>query len=382
MEEQVKKDPDQGKRIVKLDFTISSPKQRNELVKKLIQATPPEQLTRDFLDYLGWYIINQPTKGHNINTVNRLKTIKRHETSYQGLAAQFIEGQDAMYHLFSFDGKSALLIPKISISEQDLEDIPYLRKFRQCIEKIQREMRKASGRKKFLLKKQIIQMRQDQYVIKSIFKPPANITDAVNSFNNITFYNDIKVEDGKIIDNSLISFFNPKHVSLLLCNYSKLKEESYGKFQSDAYYMMMDFDNLVQDALKEKNPIYYDLVIHKIDGCNNLQVRKLLEENFGVTYSVEYISTLWRRKIPKIITQCATKNYLIWYYTEVEKGKWKRCSRCGQIKLANNLFFSKNNTSKDGLYSICKECRNKRKKVQHRLTEEQKKQRKLEKEKK
>jgi len=35
-----------------------------------------------------------------------------------------------MYHLFSFDGKSALLIPKISISEQDLEDIPYLRKFR------------------------------------------------------------------------------------------------------------------------------------------------------------------------------------------------------------------------------------------------------------
>ena len=136
------------------------------------------------------------------------------------------------------------------------------------------------------------------------------------------------------------------------------------------------------DEKWDRTKIYYDLVIHKIDGCNNLQVRKMLEENFGVTYSVEYISTLWRRKIPKIITQCATKNYLIWYYTEVEKGKWKRCSRCGQIKLANNLFFSKNNTSKDGLYSICKECRNKRKKVQHRLTEEQKKQRKLEKEKK
>ena len=48
------------------------------------------------------------------------------------------------------------------------------------------------------------------------------------------------------------------------------------------------------------------------------------------------------------------------HYTEEERGKWKRCSKCGQIKLANNRFFSKNNTSKDGWYSICKECRNKK----------------------
>jgi hypothetical protein len=40
-----------------------------------------------------------------------------------------------------------------------------------------------------------------------------------------------------------------------------------------------------------------------------------------------------------------------------EKGEYKRCSRCGQIKLANNKYFSINGTSKDGWYSICKECR-------------------------
>jgi hypothetical protein len=47
--------------------------------------------------------------------------------------------------------------------------------------------------------------------------------------------------------------------------------------------------------------------------------------------------------------------------TNEEYGKWKKCSRCGQIKLANNRFFSKNSTSKDGFYSICKCCRNKKK---------------------
>jgi hypothetical protein len=41
-----------------------------------------------------------------------------------------------------------------------------------------------------------------------------------------------------------------------------------------------------------------------------------------------------------------------------EKGAYKKCSRCGQIKLANNKYFSKNKTSKDGFYSICKACRN------------------------
>ena len=41
-----------------------------------------------------------------------------------------------------------------------------------------------------------------------------------------------------------------------------------------------------------------------------------------------------------------------------EKGKYKKCSRCGKIKLAHNKYFSKNKTSKDGFYSICKSCRN------------------------
>nr|DAG20838.1 MAG TPA: meiotic chromosome segregation protein [Caudoviricetes sp.] len=38
----------------------------------------------------------------------------------------------------------------------------------------------------------------------------------------------------------------------------------------------------------------------------------------------------------------------------------KKCSKCGQVKPANNLFFSKNKTSKDNWYSICKRCRNKK----------------------
>ena len=56
----------------------------------------------------------------------------------------------------------------------------------------------------------------------------------------------------------------------------------------------------------------------------------------------------------------AESDWLNNYYLNKEYGKYKKCSRCGQIKLAHNKYFSRNDTSKDGWYSICKECRNKK----------------------
>ena len=124
--------------------------------------------------------------------------------------------------------------------------------------------------------------------------------------------------------------------------------------------MMEDFDKLKAEALAEY-PLYNDLTKYKIEGKSNVEIQNLLFTTYGIKHSVEYISALWRNKIPKIIATKAKEQYLLWYFTFVEKGKWKRCSKCGQIKLAHNMFFSKNNTSKDGYYSICKACRNKKK---------------------
>lgn len=35
----------------------------------------------------------------------------------------------------------------------------------------------------------------------------------------------------------------------------------------------------------------------------------------------------------------------------------KRCSKCGQIKLATETYFSPDKRNSDGLHSVCKECR-------------------------
>ena len=350
----------------KLDYSLESPQERNELVKNIIDETPPEQLTNRYLEILADYIIfamdKEERKKKKILTDNRMVTVNKRETSFEGLVGKLENGEDGIYNMIAND-KNIIFTPKVSITQKDIDEIPALRDLRSAIDRVEQEEKKAVGKKKFLLKKQLIEMRQDQYVIKNSYRQPMYCMNAIKSFSKIDFDEHIKInEKGEVQSDGLITLFNPKHVSALLCNYSKLKEDCWGRFSSDSYYLMEDLDNLVERTLKEKYPLYYDLLIYKIDGKQNIEIQELLNRDHGIKHSLEYISSLWRNKIPKLLAEQAQEDYLVWYYTIKEKGKWKRCSRCGQIKLAHNRFFSKNKTSRDGYYSICKECRNKKNK--------------------
>ena len=100
----------------------------------------------------------------------------------------------------------------------------------------------------------------------------------------------------------------------------------------------------------------------KINGSNNLEIREGLIKFFGVDHTQEYISSLYRNKIPQTIANQATENWIDNIYMNKLKGNYKRCSRCKEIKLANNRNFSINKTSSSQFYSICKSCRNQKNK--------------------
>jgi hypothetical protein len=348
----------------KLDYTLESPEERIALVDRIVNETPPEQLTNRYLEILADYIVfamdKEERKKKHITTDNRMVTINKRETSFEGLISKFENGEDGIYNMIAND-KNIIFTPKVSITPKDLEEIEPLRELRTAIEAVEEAEKKARGKRKFLLKKQLIEMRQDQYVIKSAYRKPVYCMNAIKSFGSLDLSEEIYFNDKHLpVSTGKISLFEPKHVSALLCHYSKLKEAVWGRFNSDSYYLMEDLDNLVRSTLEKEYPLYFDLVVLKIDGKQNIEIQKILEEKHGIKHSVEYISSLWRNKIPKLLAEQEQENYLLWYYTQVERGKWKRCSRCGEIKLAHNRFFSKNKTSKDGFYSICKCCRNKK----------------------
>ena len=352
---------------IKMDYKLKTAEERVEKVKEIIANTPSERLTQKYLDKLSDYIVipieRQERKENHIITDNHNITVTKREMSFEGLVGRLENGEDGIYNMIAND-KNIIFEPKVSITPQDLEEMPELKKLHEAILKVEEQLKTARGKTAYKLRKQLIEMRKDQYVIKGSYKKPIYSMNLIKSASKIDLSEKVKEDkdNGTVSSNGLINFFNEKHISALLCNYSKLKEDSWDKFNNDMKWMMMDLDVLVDNALKEKYPLYYDIVIYKIDGKQNAEIQQLLYEKHGIKHSVEYISCLWRNKIPKLIAEQAQKDWLIWHYTFEDYGKWKRCSRCGQIKLAHNYYFSKNKTSRDGYYSICKECRNKKNK--------------------
>ena len=351
---------------IKLDYSLKLPEERKALVEKICATASPSQLTPRYLEILSDYMIDavmtkEEKKKKMITTNNRKVTIDKRETSYEELVSKFENGEDGVYNLINID-KNIYLEPKIEITEEDIAEVPGLRELRQRIESIEAQAKKAVGKKKYLLMKQAIEMRQEQYILKDMYKAPIRSKKACHTGGNLVELDEVVYfdEKGDPASDSLITFFKPEHISAILCNYEVLKLHLTNKFSNDFYYLMQDFDKLMKSALKDY-PAYATIVDGKFKNLTNAEIQKLLIEKHDLHHTVEYISSLWRNKIPKILSEKAKDDYLIWYYTNVEKGNWKKCTRCGEVKLAHNRFFSKNNTSKDGFYSICKSCRNAKK---------------------
>ena len=301
----------------------------------------------------------QERKEKKILTDNRLITVNRRETSFEGLVSQFENGEDGIYNLITND-KHTIFKPKISITKQDIEDIPLLKQLKHTIDIWENELKTANGREAYIIKKALIEMRKEQYIIKNAYKTPINTMKLIHSKAVIPLDDKTyKLDDKGYPVPEGISLLDYKVCAAILQNYSKLKEDSWDCFDSDMWYLIQDFDLLADKALAPY-PLYYRLVEYKIDGKSNLEIQQLLQEEFGIKHSIEYISSLWCNKIPKLIASAAEDQWLNWYYLNKEKGKYKKCSHCGQIKLAHNKYFSRNKTSRDGFYSICKECRNKK----------------------
>lgn len=349
---------------IHLDYSLKTPEERTQLVHKIVASTPKQQLTSKYLDILTDYILNalpkEVKKEKTFLTDNRMVTINKRETSYDDLVSKFENGEDGLYNLIT-DDKNIILTPKVTITADDVAEIPGMKELQQTIADIEAQAKKATGKKKYLLKKTVIELRQDQYVLKNFFRQPIYATNYTKSSSKIELNDHIWFDkDGEPQSDDLVTLFNPKHISAILCNYELLSAGLKYKFSSDMHYLLEEFNALLKETLKDNYPLYYDLTKMKIQGKTNNEIQAALLEKHGIKHSVEYISSLWRNKIPKLLAEQAKENYIMWYYTEVERGKWKTCTRCGQTKLAHNRFFSKNNTSKDGWYSICKCCRNQR----------------------
>ena len=344
--------------MLKLDYTLETPEERKQLVEKILEEcpNPTPQYLETLADYLVLCMEKQEKKERKLLTENRMATVNKRETSFEGLVSQLENGEDGIYGMISND-KNQIFQPKVMITKKDVEEIPGLVQLREAIKMWEQKLKTASGRDAFIIKTAIIELRKDQYIIKDAYRKPIIPKNITRSRHFIPLESDFSFDDEGYVIPEGVSLCDPKVVSAILCNYSLMKQESWGEFEKDLWYLMQEFDEVADAALKEY-PLYDRICEYKVDGLQNIDIQEKIQEEFGIKHSVEYISSLWRNKIPKLIASEAEDRLLNWYFLNEMKGKYKKCSRCGEIKLAHNKYFSKNKTSRDGFYSICKNCRN------------------------
>lgn len=338
--------------IVKLDWSITSPEERLQRVNEILEEVPNPNL-----ELLATYLVE--SKDRKILTDNRLATINRRETSLEGLIDQ--GGEDGIYNIIVESNKNAIFIPKISITKKDLEEIPPLRQKRNAINFWENQLKTATGHNAFVIKQTIIELRKDQYIIKDFYRQRVKATNVTRNLTNYVILPSAEwVDETDTVCYSGASLCDKRIIEQILLTYQSLKSNSRGRFLGDTYYLLEDFDRLYDEAMAPY-PMYRRLVEYRIDGYSNSEVQQLLYKEFGVLHTIPHISQLLHNKIPNIIAEKAQENYLLWYHTFVVKSKWRRCTKCGEVKLAHRKFFSINKTSKEGLYSICKACRGRKK---------------------
>ena len=159
-------------------------------------------------------------KEKKILTDNRMTTVNKRETSFEGLITQLENGEDGIYNLIT-ENKQIIFQPKVTITKKDLEEIPDLRQLRDAIDLWDTKLKTAEGKDRFIIKKALIEMRKDQYVIKNAYRCPI-------IFNKITHSHNYPIqlidkteefdENGYPIPKEF-SLMNPKICEAVLCNY-------------------------------------------------------------------------------------------------------------------------------------------------------------------
>lgn len=343
-----------------LDKTVESVEDRKAIVQKYIDLYEDKLSERD-LEKMADYLIaaTKIERRGDVMTPNRRVTVNKRETSMEGLTEK-LEGGESAFHSLIKEDKNTILTPKLTITEEDLEEIQPLRQLREAIDELAEEIETMDRKRRYKAIKMLIEMRKDQYVIRAAYRKPMYAqsyrqgSTVYDLFGDTGYYD----EDGEWIDvsNNRVDHWNPDHISELIENYAFIKEETYDDLNSDLRWMLVDLEDAIDEAFVGKEPLK-QILISKIDKLSNKEIQKLLLERYGISHSQEYISALYRNKIPAIIVDYLKEQWVDFVYTEKLRGEYKTCTRCGEVKLAHNRYFSINRTSRSKFYSICKECR-------------------------
>lgn len=311
----------------KSQYTESNIASALEMIANYILAVDEKDENINYKIYSSEELFNRACQEHNvINNVARANG---------GLSMKYGDDNDKILEEFPIFQlpKNYKKVKDLKIEKSDLEKYPPMKDYYDFYEYLKEESKrlwntKGLDRKTVIkrgkIKKMLPEIKKDMLEVKKQLQMP------------IIWKTPLK--DSGEPDYDMLDMFDKNVVKELL------KVHKQVDLQDDLSCILVDLENLINkveftDRQKEvlnmwRNGMCID------DIAKDLKVRQ------------NTISKTLNRAVESIIRKYE-EEYENWYYLNIRKGTYKKCNKCGEVKLVSQ--FDKN--GKKGLKSMCKRCR-------------------------
>ena len=323
---------DQDRKFGKIDIVIGKDKSQYtesniasalEMIANYILAVDEKDKGINYKIYTSEELFNRACREYNvINSVAKANG---------GLDMNYGENILEAFPIFQLP-TNFKKVKDLKVEKKDLEKYPPMKDYTDFYEYLKEEskrlwntkglskedMTRRSKIKKILpeIKKDIIEVKK-QLQMPIIWKAP--------------------LKDNGSADYDELDMFDKNVVKVLLQVHKQVD------LQDDLSCILVDLDNLINN-IKFTERQYEVLELWR----NGLTIENISKE---LHVKENTVSITLNRAIDSIIKQYE-KEYEEWYYLNIRKGTYKKCSKCGEVKLISQ--FSKNGNR---LRGNCKDCK-------------------------
>ena len=197
----------------------------------------------------------------------------------------------------------------------------------------------------------------DQKISQLVFQPleqliPQNFSQSDLEKISTFYWDKRKLEEKK--EKEFFDFREIEHVYNFLLEYIDFEDSvALKEIESTTQFLIKTFEYYA--AISNLSNIYKEILELKIKKKKNQDIANYINQKYGKSYTSNYISTIFKQKIIKKITETAAHHQLIIesiFFPE----EFKTCNTCGRTLLKCSDNFVRKERSKDGFTNRCKSC--------------------------
>ena len=310
----------------KSQYTESNIANALEIIANYILAVDEKEKSINYKIYTSEELFNKACKEYKL--INSVAKANGGIELMNNTGENIVEG----FPLYQLP-KNFKKVKDLKIEKADLEKYPPMKDYQNFYEYLKEESNRL-WTTKGLSREELIRRGKIKKILREIKKDMLEVKKQLQ----MPIIWKAPLKDSGEADYDMLDMFDKNVVKELL----KVKKQV--DLQDDLSCILVDLENLINkveftDRQKEvlnmwKNGVCID------DIAKDLKVRQ------------NTVSKTLSRAVESIIKKYE-EEYENWYYLNIRKGTYKKCSKCGEIKLISQ--FDKN--GKKGFKSMCKKCR-------------------------